>query len=113
MIQTQDHDLKQAHSYFEQGNWAQAKSAYEIFLERRDNAFARARLGTIHRSIGSLFESLQHFQRAVELDPKESWRARTHLGAPGAMDLDPYRKRLDEAREWVAQWNERVVRVFR
>ncbi|HUO87464.1 MAG TPA: hypothetical protein VM617_08725, partial [Thermoanaerobaculia bacterium] len=34
---------------------------------------------------------------AVTGDPAETWRWRIHLGAPGALDLAPVRRRLDVA----------------
>ena len=37
---------------------------------------------------------------AVTGDPAESWRLRTHLGAPGALDLAPLRRDLAAARAW-------------
>ncbi len=60
--------LHQAHAYFEQGRWDLARLGYEEALSQGDDAFAYARLGTIHRFQGSLFEGRRCFKRALELD---------------------------------------------
>jgi len=52
-------------------------------------------LRTAYRSVGA------DPAAAVEGDPAELWRGRTHLGAPGALDLAPTRERLEEGRGWV------------
>ena len=33
--------------------------------------------------------------------PAELWRARTHLGAPGALELSPYHERSAHQRSWI------------
>jgi len=45
---------------------------------------------------------------AVAAPPGSGWRDRTHLGAPGALDLAPYRDRLAEAARHREAWQERV-----
>jgi argininosuccinate lyase len=39
---------------------------------------------------------------ALPADPADTWRHRTHLGAPGALDLGPLERRLAAGREWAA-----------
>ncbi len=39
-------------------------------------------------------------EAAVESDPSEGWRARRHLGAPGALDLGELEERATELGEW-------------
>ncbi len=83
MKQTIKPELKQAHEYFDGGQWPRAQMAYEVFLQKQDDAFVRARLGTIFRFNGNLFESLRHFERAVELDAANA----TYQGALGHLQL--------------------------
>jgi hypothetical protein len=45
-------------------------------------------------------------------DPAESWRLRTHLGAPGALDLGPARSALAAARERLAERRRRVASAW-
>jgi hypothetical protein len=45
---------------------------------------------------------------AVAAPPGSGWRDRTHLGAPGALDLAPYRDRLAAAARHREAWQERV-----
>ena len=40
-------------------------------------------------------------ESAVKEDLDEAWRWRKHPGAPGALDLAPYREQLREERRWV------------
>jgi argininosuccinate lyase len=37
----------------------------------------------------------------VKGDPADAWRQRTHLGAPGALDLSGYRERVARAKSWL------------
>ena len=50
---------------------------------------------------------------AVTGDPTESWRLRTHLGAPGALDLAPLRRDLAAARAWRDETAARLEAVWR
>lgn len=50
---------------------------------------------------------------AVSGDPAESWRLRTHLGAPGALDPGPAKAALAAARERLAERRERVDSAWR
>ncbi len=50
---------------------------------------------------------------AVAGDPAESWRLRTHLGAPGALEIDPARERLATARERLAERERRILGAWR
>jgi argininosuccinate lyase len=52
-------------------------------------------------------------ERAVSGDPAELWRGRTHLGAPGALDLGPCREALQRARRWVEETTGRLEAVWR
>jgi len=45
---------------------------------------------------------------SVRGEPSEAWRQRTHEGAPGALDTAADRRRLEEARSWLAGTRERV-----
>ncbi|MCC6748099.1 MAG: argininosuccinate lyase [Deltaproteobacteria bacterium] len=49
---------------------------------------------------------------AVAGDPAEAWRKRTHLGAPGALDVEPYRVRLAEGDEWLVAERRRCVEAW-
>ena len=40
------------------------------------------------------------------------WRARTHLGAPGALDLGPSREALGAVRRWVDETSARLEAVW-
>lgn len=53
-------------------------------------------------------------ESAVTLDPAESWRQRTHPGAPGALqqDLPPLQHRLTCAQEALAQRRERIFSAW-
>lgn len=53
-------------------------------------------------------------EAAVTLDPAESWRQRTHLGAPGALrqDLPPLQERLTTAQEETRRRRERVLSAW-
>jgi argininosuccinate lyase len=46
-------------------------------------------------------------------DPAELWRKRTHLGAPGALDLRPSHNRLAEARTWIHEMQQRFTEAWR
>ncbi len=52
-------------------------------------------------------------ESAVEGDPAEAWRGRTHEGAPGAFDLTGDRRRLAEARQWLEETRDRVSSAWR
>ncbi len=45
---------------------------------------------------------------SVEGDPAESWRRRTHLGAPGALDLGPCRAALAAGEAWLGPVRRRL-----
>ncbi|HEX2252580.1 MAG TPA: lyase family protein [Thermoanaerobaculia bacterium] len=47
-------------------------------------------------------------QGAVQGDPTELWRRRTHEGAPGALDIAAIRRRLERAGEAVAERRRRI-----
>ena len=49
---------------------------------------------------------------AVSGDPAESWRSRTHLGAPGALDLDSSLQAAAAARSRVEERAERLAAVW-
>lgn len=42
----------------------------------------------------------------------ELWRARCHLGAPGALDLRGYRESLQQGRQWVAAKGQQLAAVW-
>ena len=50
---------------------------------------------------------------AGSADPADTWRLRTHLGAPGALDLDPVRQSLAAARAWRDEMAARLAAVWR
>ncbi len=53
---------------------------------------------------------------AVADDPTEFWRKRTHLGAPGALDLAYLQKRIGEAQKWHTETKsslDRLKELFR
>jgi argininosuccinate lyase len=45
-------------------------------------------------------------------DPAELWRARTHLGAPGALELAPYHERATSGRGWVNETTAAHERIW-
>jgi argininosuccinate lyase len=49
---------------------------------------------------------------AVGSEGAELWRARCHLGAPGALDLRDYRAALNEGRQWVATKGQHLAAVW-
>ena len=49
---------------------------------------------------------------AVEGDPAELWRGRTHLGGPGAPDLSPCRRALSDGHGWLAQQQQKVTAAW-
>jgi len=46
---------------------------------------------------------------AVEGEPAETWRGRRHAGAPGALELEGYRKALEREGGWVRKVGTRVL----
>ena len=44
----------------------------------------------------------------VKGDPAEAWRQRTHLGAPGALDLSGYRQRVKNANAWLERQGQKI-----
>jgi argininosuccinate lyase len=51
-------------------------------------------------------------EAAVTGDPAESWRLRTHLGAPGALDLAPARRALAAMEDWRRAKAEHLAAVW-
>ena len=76
-----------------------------------DAVYARVRQG----------EPFRHAYRAVAmgddasvaLDPAQSWKPRTHLGAPGAFEVKPYQARVADGRRWVDGERDRIERVWK
>jgi argininosuccinate lyase len=49
---------------------------------------------------------------AVEGEPAEAWRGRRHAGAPGAVDLAPYRQTLAAGHGWIDDTRRRLLAVW-
>jgi argininosuccinate lyase len=49
---------------------------------------------------------------ALEGDPADAWQARTHVGAPGNLDLAPLRQALQAGRAWTMEQQDRLARVW-
>lgn len=65
-------DLQQAHRLYDQGRWDQARAAYEAVLAQQNDAYAYARLGSLHRFHGSLIESRRCLENACTLEPENA-----------------------------------------
>jgi argininosuccinate lyase len=75
-----------------------------------DEVYRRVAAGTPFRD--AYREVARDPEAAVTGDPAESWRLRTHLGAPGALDLGPARSALAAARERLAERQRRVASAW-
>jgi tetratricopeptide (TPR) repeat protein/O-antigen ligase len=68
-----------AEALLNQGEYAQAEAAYEAALRlKRDFAPYHAQLGWLAWRRGDLKNATLHFEKAVELDPREAWRDGLH-----------------------------------
>ena len=65
-----------------------------------DEVYRRVAQGTPFRT--AYREVGEDPEGAVSGDPAETWRLRTHLGAPGALDVEPLVARRQEAGRWLA-----------
>jgi argininosuccinate lyase len=75
-----------------------------------DEVYRRVAAGTPFRD--AYREVARDPEAAVTGDPAESWRLRTHLGAPGALDLGPARSALAAVRERLAERRRRVASAW-
>ena len=87
------------------------REAMERSIGSTDAVFARVAGGEPFRSAYKAVAADP--EGAVEGDPAQMWRGRTHLGAPGALDLSSCRRRLGEGMQWVARQRETVDGVWR
>ncbi|HVS02484.1 MAG TPA: lyase family protein [Thermoanaerobaculia bacterium] len=76
-----------------------------------DALYARVAAGATFRA--AYREVAADSEAAVEGDPAEGWRRRTHLGAPGALDLAAAETALAQARRRLRPRRERVAEVWR
>ncbi|MEM7049574.1 MAG: lyase family protein [Acidobacteriota bacterium] len=81
------------------------RAAFQRSIGATDEVFRRVAEGEPFRTAYKAVA--QDPEGAVSGDPAESWRLRTHLGAPGALDLDASRRRRREAAEWLRATSER------
>ena len=58
------------------------------------------------------FESGADPANALEGHPADAWQARTHVGAPGNLDLAPLRLALQAGRTWAEEQQDRLARVW-
>ena len=90
---------------------AACRAAMQRAIGATDVVFARVAAGQPFRA--AYKEVAADPAGAVSGDPAELWRQRTHLGAPGALDLDPARQRCAAERGWVQEQRQRVAEVWR
>jgi hypothetical protein len=74
-----------------------------------DEVYRRVAAGEPFRSA---YRAVGEHPEAVTLDPTEAWRERTHLGAPGALEVGYLEERLDAARGWLEDRRRRVAEVW-
>lgn len=82
------------------------RSAMHRSIGATDAVYRRVRTGEPFRTVYA--EVAADPERAVAEDPGESWRERTHLGAPGSLDLLPYQKALSAERQKILESRERI-----
>jgi argininosuccinate lyase len=82
------------------------RDAMERSIGATDAVYARVAQGEAFRT--AYKEVAQDPAAAVGTDPAEAWRQRTHLGAPGALDLTPLRQSLAAAHAWREQEADRI-----
>ncbi|MEM7483248.1 MAG: lyase family protein [Acidobacteriota bacterium] len=87
------------------------RAAFQRSIGATDEVFRRVGRGEPFRSAYQAVA--QDPEGAVDGDPAESWRLRTHLGAPGALDPAPVRRQVEQARRWLAETGERVAGAWR
>ncbi len=75
-------------------------AAMERSIGSTDAVFARVAVGEPFRAAYKAVAADP--EGAVEGDPAQMWRGRTHLGAPGALDLTTCRQQLEQGRAWAA-----------
>ena len=84
--------------------------AMERSIGSTDAVFARVACGEPFRSAYKAVAADP--EGAVEGDPAQMWRGRTHLGAPGALDLSSCRERLGQGRRWVERQRAVIEKVW-
>ena len=52
-------------------------------------------------------------EAAVSGKPDECWRKRTHLGAPGALELQASKRRLEQSTSWLSDQLHRIQRAWK
>ncbi|MCH9650966.1 MAG: argininosuccinate lyase [Deltaproteobacteria bacterium] len=82
------------------------RAAMELSIGSTDAVYQRVARGEAFRSAYKAVAVDP--ESAVEGDPAEAWRLRTHQGAPGSLDLAGDRDRLAEAGEWLETNQQRV-----
>lgn len=80
-------------------NRERCRAAIRRATAATDEVYRRVAAGTPFRT--AYREVGEDPEGAVQGDPADTWRLRTHLGAPGRLDLGSDRERLQEARRWV------------
>ncbi|MDX1630265.1 MAG: argininosuccinate lyase [Thermoanaerobaculia bacterium] len=79
-------------------------------IDATDFVYARVREG---RPFRDAYRRAALDPRSAAADtPGSGWRDRTHLGAPGALELAPYRRRLSEARTHREAREERIAEAW-
>jgi len=80
---------------------ARCREAMERSIGSTDAVFARVAGGEPFRTAYKAVAADP--TGAVEGDPAEMWRGRTHLGAPGSLDQSALVTRIEEGRQWLEQ----------
>jgi argininosuccinate lyase len=86
------------------------RAAVQPATAATDEAYRRLAAGTPFRT--AYREVAADPAGSVEGDPADTWRTRTHEGAPGALDTAADRRRLEEARAWVAVTEARIGKAW-
>ncbi len=86
------------------------RAAVQPATAATDEAYRRLAAGTPFRT--AYREVAADPAGSVEGEPADTWRTRTHEGAPGALDTTADRRRLEEARAWVGETEARIGRAW-